>query len=94
MDDDNIVPLLLRLQHPTLLTRDGDFFDRRLVHARYGLAWFQVEEGETAFYIRRFLAHPLFRTNRQRLGKVMRIHPRGIDFWAKNATELASVQWL
>jgi predicted nuclease of predicted toxin-antitoxin system len=41
--DDDIVPLLLRLKKPTLLTRDSDFFDRTLVHAAYALVWFDVE---------------------------------------------------
>ena len=39
MQDDDVVPFLLRLKRPTLLTRDGDFFERRLVHPRYCLVW-------------------------------------------------------
>ncbi len=91
--DDNIVPLLLRLKHPTLLTRDEDFFDRRLIHERYALAWFHVGAAETAFFIRRFLSHPLFRTNAQRLGRVMHIQPSRIEYWAGNSEKLIRVPW-
>jgi hypothetical protein len=93
MQDDSIVPFLLRLKQPTLLTRDGDFFERRLVHTRYCLAWFDVDAGQTAFFIRRFLSHPRFRTSAQRLGKVISIAPRGIAYWMKNANRLTHVRW-
>ena len=93
MHDDNIVPFLVRLKQPTLLTRDGDFFERRLVHSRYCLAWFEVDASETAFFIRRFLSHPRFRTNAQRLGKVICIAPRGIEYWSKGAERLTQVRW-
>jgi hypothetical protein len=93
MPDDNVLPFLLRLKQPTLLTRDGDFFERRLLHARYCLAWFEVDASQTAFLIRRFLRHPLFRTNAQRLGKVICIAPRGIEYWSKSAVRLTRVGW-
>ena len=91
--DENIIPLLLKLKEPTLLTRDGDFFQRRLIHARYSLAWFNVRAGETAYFIRRFLFHPLFRTKAQRLGKVLRIRPQSVAYWAKRSVELVYVDW-
>jgi len=94
MHDDNIVPLLLRLKRPTLLSRDGDFFERTLVHPRYCLAWFDVDTGQTAFFIRRFLSHPHFRTNSQRLGKVICVAPRGLEYWSRRAGELVSLPWL
>lgn len=93
MHDDNMVPFLLRLKQPTLLTRDGDFFDRRLVHARYCLAWFDVDAGQTAFFIKRFLWHPEFKNSAQRLGKVICVAPRGIEYWVKNEADLTRVQW-
>jgi hypothetical protein len=49
MQDEDIIPFLVRLKRPTLLTRDAHFFERRLVHARYALAWFEVDAGETVF---------------------------------------------
>jgi hypothetical protein len=93
MQDDNIIPFLLRLKQPTLLTRDADFFERHLVHSRYCLAWFDVDAGQTAFFIRRFLSHPRFRTSAQRLGKVICVAPRGVEYWSKTADQLTHVRW-
>jgi hypothetical protein len=93
MHDDNIVPFLLRLKQPTLLSRDEDFYERRLIHPRYCLVWLDVDAGQTAFFIRRFLSHPRFRTNAQRLGKVICVAPRAIEYWLKNAQRPISVRW-
>jgi predicted nuclease of predicted toxin-antitoxin system len=93
ISDEDIVPLLLRLKQPTLLTRDEDFHARRLAHPRYALVWLDVEVEETAFFIVRFLSHPLFRTKAQRLGKVLRVHPQGIDCWSKHSGGTAHVAW-
>jgi hypothetical protein len=82
--DDNIIPLLLRLKKPTLLTRDGDFFDRSLAHRSYALVWFDIDRNETAFFIRRFLRDRRFRRTSQRLGKVFRVHDHGIEYLSKN----------
>lgn len=35
--DEEIIPLLLRLRHPTFFTRDSDFYERRLCHPKYCL---------------------------------------------------------
>jgi hypothetical protein len=93
IQDDNILPFLLRLKQPTLLTRDEDFFERRFLHARYCLAWFDMDAGQTAFFIRRFLSHPEFRTSAQRLGKVICIAPRGIEYWSKRADRRTHIKW-
>jgi hypothetical protein len=90
--DDDIVPLLLRLKKPTLLTRDSDFFDRTLVHAAYALVWFDVERNETAFFIRHFLRDRRFRMSAQRLGKVIRVHQLGIEYWSRNGS-ISHVSW-
>ena len=44
--------------------------------------------GETAYFIRRFLFHPLFKTKAQRLGKVLRIRPQSVAYWTKRSEEL------
>jgi predicted nuclease of predicted toxin-antitoxin system len=91
--DENIVPLLLRLKKPTLLTRDEDFWDRHLAHPRYAIVWIDVEVEETAFWIKRLLVHPLFRTTAQRLGKIVRVRPSGIEYWTKNAAVPSHLDW-
>ena len=91
--DDDILPLLLSLKKPTLLTRDEDFFGRNFAHPRYCLVWFDVAVEETAFFIRRFLRHPDFRANARRLGKVIRVHVRQVEYWTKDAERLSEVEW-
>jgi hypothetical protein len=93
MPDENIVPFLLRLKQPTFLTRDEDFFERGLLHARYALVWLGVDAGQPAFFIRLFLRHPSFRANAQRLGKVISVKTHGIEYWAKGSEELIRVEW-
>jgi hypothetical protein len=44
-----------------------------------------------AVYARRFLKHPSFRTYRMRMGKAVRVHPAGIAYWLRNATEETEV---
>ena len=91
--DEDIVPLLLRLKKPTPLTRDEDFWDRQLAHARYAIIWLDVEVEETAFWIKRFLGHPLFRTNAQRLGRIVRVRAGGIEYWTPNASAVTHIEW-
>jgi hypothetical protein len=82
--DEEIVPLLLKLKKPTLLTRDSDFFDVTLAHRAYALVFFETHPSETAYFIRRFLRHTAFRESAQRLGKVIRVHQHGIESCAKS----------
>jgi len=79
--DPEIIPLLRQLKQPTFFTRDYDYFEPRLRHPRYCLAWLNVRPDKAAFFIRRFLRHPAFCTHQQRLGTVVRIHPAGLEYW-------------
>ena len=82
MDDrEEIIPLLHSLRRPTFFTRDQDFYHPWLRHPGYCLVFLEIQPQETAQYIRRFLRHPMFRTQSQRMGKVVRIHEDGIGFW-------------
>lgn len=91
--DPQIIPLLLRLKQPTFFTRDFDYFDPRLCHAGYCLVWLNVRPDEAAMFIRRFLRHPDFRTHLQRLGRVIRVHPSGIDYWTRGLRRPTQVLW-
>ena len=72
MQDDEIIPLLLRVRRPTFFTRDGDFYSRKLCHAKYGLVYLAVEKYEVAAFVRRLLRHPEFDTQAKRMGSVIR----------------------
>jgi hypothetical protein len=85
MDDrEEIIPLLHSLRRPTFFTRDQDFYHPWLRHPGYCLVFLEVQPQEAANYRRRFLRHPMFRTQSQRMGKVVRIHEDGIRFWQLN----------
>jgi hypothetical protein len=91
--DPQIIPLLLRLKHPTFFTRDFDYFDAQLRHPRYCLVWLNVRPDEAAVFIRRFLRHPDFRTHGRRLGRVIRARHDGIDYWQGGERRQAHVGW-
>jgi hypothetical protein len=67
------------LRRPTLFTRDRDFYDPRLQHTGYCLVYVDVSPDDVAEFVRRFLRHPNFRTQAQRMGKVVRVHNDGIS---------------
>ena len=91
--DDNLIPHRHRLPRPTLFTRDQDFFRADPGHAKYCLVWLNVTEIQTAFFTRRFLSHPLFDTQAKRMGKVARVHPKGVHFWQVGKRPLQMAHW-
>jgi len=91
--DPQIIPLLLRLKHPTFFTRDFDYFDAQLCHRDYCLVWLNVRPDEAAVFIRRFLRHPDFRAHLQRLGRVVRVHRGRIDYWQRGQRRQMDVAW-
>lgn len=93
--DDNILPVLHRLKRPTFFSRDRDFWNPELVHRRYCLVFLDIREheGMIATAIRRFLRHTSFDTHNKRMGKVVRIHPVGVDWWQIGTRKLQSAGW-
>ncbi|HMV51422.1 MAG TPA: hypothetical protein PLD20_30375 [Blastocatellia bacterium] len=92
-DRNDIIPLLHRLRQPTFFTRDHDFYHPWLRHHGYCLVFLDVKPPEAAHYIRRFLRHPKFRTQQQRMGKVIRVHEDGIRYWQVGAGESEELGW-
>lgn len=93
IQDEEIIPLLLRLPQATLFTVDYHFFKRKLCHAKYGLVFLDVDQTEAALYVRRVLRHPEFDTRAKRMGIVIRAYPTGLSFWRLRAQSLESVNW-
>jgi hypothetical protein len=93
--DENILPVLQHLKAPTFFTRDRDFWDATLRHRHYCLVFMDIpeHEGEVASAIRRFLRQRSFNTHAKRLGKVVRIHLAGIQFWQVGRQRLQTVSW-
>ena len=91
--DEEIIPLLQRLRRATFFTRDSDFYDRRLCHTKYCLVYMSVEKSEAALFVRRFLRHPDFRTQANRMGKVIRVSRAGISSWRLHKAKEEHVRW-
>ena len=92
-DDEEIIPLLHQLKHPTLFTRDHGFYRPVLRHQGYCLVVLDVEVDETAAYIRRILRYPEFRTQAQRMGKVLRVRSSGVSYWQLNLRRPRTFSW-
>ena len=92
-DRDQIIPLLHSLRRPTFFTRDHGFYRPELRHARYCLVYLDIRIDETAAFIRRFLSHPAFRTQTQRMGKVFRIRRGGLSYWQAGLERVGSIAW-
>lgn len=91
--DDNIIPFLLTLRQPTFFTSDGDFYKRGLCHPRYSLVHLNVDESDSAVYIRRVLHYREFSTRAKRMGAVIRASYSGLSTWRLRANEEARYQW-
>jgi hypothetical protein len=91
--DSQIIPVLHGLKQPTFFTHDKDFFRRELAHPAYCLVWLDVFDGDAASFIRSFLQHPFFDTHARRMGLVVRLHPGGIQFWARSQAALTKLAW-
>jgi hypothetical protein len=91
--DEEIIPLLQRLRHPTFFTRDSDFYKRDLCHPRYSLVYLSIQKSEAALFVRRFLRHRDFKTQFSRMGKVIRVSHAGISFWQRHQSREQQVRW-
>jgi len=92
-DRQEIIPLLHTLRRPTFFTRDHDFYKPDLRHPGYCLVLLDVAFDEAAEYTRRFLRHKAFRTQAQRMGKVIRVRPGGISFWQVKLEAERALSW-
>jgi hypothetical protein len=93
MKDEEIIPLLHRLEESTFFTRDLGFYKPQLRHARYGLVCLAVTQYEAASFIRRFLRHTEFDTQARRRGTVSHVNPTGITYWRLGAQKEERVGW-
>ncbi len=80
-DINEVIPLLHSFRRTTFFTRDRDFYDPTLLHTGYCLVYMNTAVDEVADYVRRFLRHAEFRTQSQRMSKIVRLHQSGINYW-------------
>ena len=87
------IPLLHGLRQPTFITRDEDFYDRRLVHAGYCLVYLAVDKYESAFFARRLLRRRALKTKVRRMGSVIRVSGTGIWLWRLRSKKEEFLSW-
>jgi hypothetical protein len=93
MKDDEIIPLLHGLTRPSFFTLDEDFFKPELRHKHYCLVFLDVNQYETAAFIRRTLRHQEFQSTKKRLGRVIRVAHTGLFVWQLNQAEKQLYKW-
>ena len=93
MQDEEIVPLLIKHRRSTFFTRDDDFYRRHLCHAHYCIVHLAVHISEAAIFVRRLLRNQDFNTYSKRVGRVLRASRGGILFWQINDNREQSVGW-
>lgn len=93
MLDEEIIPLLQSLRYPTFFTRDEDFHERKLCHAKYCLIYLAIEKAEVALFVRRLLRHADFKTQAKRMGKVIRVSHAGISVWQRHQLREQYIEW-
>ena len=91
--DEDIIVFLQKLRRPTFFTRDADFYDRQLVHAKYALVFLAVERHEVAHFVRRLLRHPVLRTQAKRMGAVVRASSAGLSIWRLHEPMEMHLDW-
>ena len=93
MKDHEIIPFLMTLVHPTIFTLDWDYFEAGLCHFRYCLVFLDVKRDESAIFVRRFLRHEEFDTQRKRMGAVIRVSYAGLSVWHPRAQKARYHAW-
>ena len=93
MQDGEIIPLLHRLESSTFFTRDLGFYRHPLCHTQYCIVCLAVSPYEAASFNRRFLRHPQFQTQANRLGKVIRASHLGITLWRLHSDKEEKADW-
>jgi hypothetical protein len=93
IQDDEIIPFLIRQRRSTFFTRDDDFYSRRLCHVGYGIVYLAVHISEAAIFVRRLLRHQDFNTYSKRVGRVVRVSSGGISFWQINENRERRAEW-
>jgi hypothetical protein len=90
--DEQIITLIQQINGVLFITRDNDFFKKEYCHSKYCIVYLDVEKFEVAFFIRKFLKHPLFNTAKKRLGKIIKLNQTLIQYYILNSDELFTLQ--
>lgn len=91
--DEGIIPFLHTLRNATFFTRDSDFYNRKLCHARYCLVHLTIGQYEVANFVRLVLRHERLNTQAKRMGTVIRASHIGLTIWTLHAEKELYLGW-
>ena len=94
MHDDEIIPLPRKIRRPTFISRDRDFFSKKLASDDYSLVFLDVGPLDIAEFVRRLLRHADFKTWNQRRGCVARVSSSGVAVWRVHTARLSRYSWM
>ena len=94
LQDEEIIPLLIRLRHATFFTLDADFYKPNLCHERYCLVNMAVRKNEAAEFVRRVLRHSNLDSEAKRMGKVIRVSHVGLSVWRLHSEKEIHLEWM
>jgi hypothetical protein len=92
LDVEQILPHLHGLK-VTFHTLDAGLFKRRYTHSSYCLVYYDVPEAELGDWVIKFLRHHDFKTQAQRLGKVIKVKPSKLVYGELHAPRMKEVDW-
>ena len=84
LKDDRIFRILWNQKQPTFVTLDAGFFHKKHCDQRYCLMYYVVprqQQSRIPVLLRRLLRLSEFKTKAVRMGKVVRVSEREIEFW-------------
>ncbi len=93
LKDYEIISLLLKQRRLTFFTLDSDFDRTKYCHPHYSLVFLDVDEYESATFIRRFLKQKDFNTQAKRLGKVIRVTQSYISVRTRQSDHGTRISW-
>ena len=93
IQDEEILPLLHRLNLPSLFTRDLGLYRRRNCHPNYCIICIDASEEQAPSFVRRVLRHRRLNTHRKRVGKIIRVTDSGIKCWHAGDSIEHDISW-
>lgn len=95
--DDRIPTLLRELNQPTFLTFDeSGFWKRRLCDPRYSIVCFAINKNQQELVVnllRKLLKRPEFKTQKNRMGKVVRVSQANIKYYKFAEMKMQTLRW-
>jgi hypothetical protein len=94
--DDAIPKLLQQENQPTFVTiNESDFWRRAAINDQFCMVCFALPDSrvkEIPARLRKLLDHPLFDTKNKRMGKIIRVAEKEIDYYSINDMKVKSVE--